>query len=92
MTINVYVVTVETTERDWGKTSFEVKGVWPTFEKALEYLQQKKSEQDKLRDDFRESKTRGIEVRNDSAWWDYGDWDGNYEYRIDMTEYHNSED
>lgn len=20
---------------------------------------------------------------------DYGDWDGHYEYRIDMTEYHN---
>ena len=89
MTINVYVVTVETTARDWGETSFEVKGVWPTFEKALEYLQQKKSEQDKWRDDFGEPNTGDIEVRNDSARWYYGDWDGNYEYRIDKTEYHN---
>ena len=89
MTTNAYVVTVETTERDWGATSFEVKGVWPTFEKALEYLQHKKSEEDKWRDDFGEPNTGDIDVRNDSAWWNYRDWDGYYEYRIDMTEYHN---
>ena len=41
MAINVYVVTVETKCRDWGDTSFDVEGVWPTFEKALEFLQQK---------------------------------------------------
>ena len=89
MTINVYVVTVETTARDWGETSFEVKGVWPTFEKALEYLQQKKFDEDKWRHDFGEWSTEGIDVRNDSARWGYRDWDGYYEYRIDMTEYHN---
>ena len=89
MTINVYVVTIETTARDWGKTSFEVKGVWPTFEKALEYLQQKKSEEDKWRHDSGDSNTGCIDVRNDSARWYYGDWDCLYEYRIDMTEYHN---
>ena len=42
MTINVYVVPVKTTCRDWGDTSFDIEGVWPTFEKALEFLQQKK--------------------------------------------------
>ncbi len=89
MTINVYVVTVEKTARDWGMTSFEVEGVWPTFEKALEDLQQKKSALDKWRNDFGESNTEGIDVRNDSARWGYGDWDGYYEYRINMTEYHN---
>lgn len=89
MTINVYVVTVEKTARDWGMTSFEVEGVWPTFEKALEYLQQKKSDEDKWRNKLGESNTGGIDVRNDSAQWYYLDWHGSYEYRIDMTEYHN---
>ena len=88
MAINVYVVTVETTCRDWGDTSFDVKGVWPTFEKALEFLQQKKADKDKSLDKLGESHTGGIDVRNDTAWWNYRDWDGIYEFRIEKVEYY----
>lgn len=88
MKINVYVVTVKTTCRDWGDTSFDVEGVWPTFEKALEFLQQKKDGKDKSLDKFGESHTGGIDVRNDTASWDYRDWDGIYEFRIEKVEYY----
>lgn len=88
MAINVYVVTVETTARDWGDTSFDVEGVWPTFEKALEFLQQKKADKDKSLDKLGESHTGGIDVRNDTARWNYRDWDGIYEFRIEKVEYY----
>lgn len=88
MAINVYVVTVKTTCRDWGDTSFDVEGVWSTFEKALEFLQQKKDGKDKSLDKFGESHTGGIDVRNDTARWDYQDWDGIYEFRIEKVEYY----
>ena len=88
MAINVYVVTFETTCRDWGDTSFEVECVWPTFEKALEFLQQKKDGKDKSLDKFGESHTGGIDVRNDTARWGYRDWDGIYEFRIEKVEYY----
>jgi len=88
MAINVYVLTVETTYRDWGNTSFDVEGVWPTFEKALEFLRQKKAGKDELLDRFGESHTGGIDVRNDTARWSYCDWDGIYKFRIEKVEYY----
>jgi len=39
--MKLFIVTEKIESRDWGAISFEVHGVWTTFEKALEYLKER---------------------------------------------------
>ena len=85
----VYVITKQTEERDWGRISFDIVGVWPTIEMAKEALTKIKKDQDDLNNQLGDGNTAAIHCDGNDVTWHYSDWDGCYEYRIDMTEYHN---
>ena len=82
--MELYIVTEKTEARDWGEIRFEVHGVWPTFEKALEFLKKKKERWDKMEE------SGEININNRRASWSYSDWDGHYYYNIEPIKYHDS--
>jgi hypothetical protein len=78
--MELYIITERTEHRDWGEITFDVLGVWPIFEKALEYL---KAERRKLG-----FETDEIKFYQHRAHWRYSDWEGKYEYKIEPIKYY----
>ena len=86
--MELYIVTRRTESREWGEMSFEVEGVWQIFDKALEYLQDKKKKRDDLNKKLGDSETERISGNDHYACWCYSDWDGHYLYKIESVEFH----
>ena len=80
----VFALTLEREARDWGQISFEVIGVFPNFDKALDHLKDIKNKEDELSD----LSPHAIEISEKTANWWYRDWDGIYDYKIESVKYY----
>ena len=87
----VYVITKQTEERDWGRISFDIVGVWPTIEMDKEALTKIKKDQDDLNKRHGDGNTAAIYCNGNDVTWHYSDWDGCYDYSIERTVFHDSQ-
>lgn len=79
--MEVFVINKKTEARDWGEISFETVGVWPNFDKALDFLKD-------IKEKVGESGTVEIRVNDSHAEWFYSDFDGIYNYEIESVNYY----
>lgn len=83
--MKMYAITQRIESRDWGRISFSIEGVWPTFDEAVEALKAIKERQDKIAERVGDSKTGKIEVFENKAFYEYSDYDGNYNYEVECV-------
>ena len=83
-----WVISERTSYFDDDITTFDIIGIWPTFEKALEYLRDIKRSQDAIYAHVHEGPTMEVEIEDNTARWYYRDFSFDNEYLIEPVNYY----